>query len=99
MNPQAAYDALVAAQLTDPRVALGRSLHNDTLTVGGKIFAFLKDGRLVVKVPAREVTELLATGQGQPFRTGQRTMREWIVLPVEGDWTHWAERAKAYVMA
>jgi hypothetical protein len=79
-DAQALYGALVVAELAQPDVAVGRALQNDVLKVSGKIFAFLKTGRLVVKLPAERVRELLAAGGGVPFTSGGRVMKEWVCV-------------------
>jgi len=102
MSSQSVYDDLAAAQLELPDVTLGRSLGNDVLMVKGKIFAFRKDERLVVKLPEERVSALISGGAGVPFRTGQRTMREWVALdrPSRGAaaaWRAYADEARAFV--
>lgn len=101
MEPREAYDALVDGWLTRPDVSLGKSLRNETLTVHGKIFAFLKDDRLVVKLPAGVVSELIAEDRAVAFTSGGRTMREWAMLPLEPEgrtgWQSWMEQAHDYV--
>jgi hypothetical protein len=97
MDAAEVYDALADTFLSRPGVAVGRSLNNETLTVGGKIFAFLKDGALVVKVPATTVAALLAVGDGVAFMAGGRTMREWAMVPDPQRWSGLMEEAFTFV--
>lgn len=100
---QALFDDLAAEQLRDPAVDLGRSFSTEALTVGGKIFAFVKGDRLVVKLPRPRVEALVSAGRAVPFEAGGRTMREWaaVRLPEAGDdaWPALASEARAYVAA
>ena len=70
------------------------------LRVGGKIFAMLVRGDLVVKLPRARVDALVAAGQGQAFdpRRDGRLMKEWLVF--RGDdpsWLDLAREAHAFV--
>jgi len=70
--------------------------------VDGRIYAFFKDGRLVVKIPARRAAELLATDAASAFRAGGRTMREWVMLELadpggEQCWRDWMQTGRDYV--
>lgn len=47
-------------------------------TEAGKVFASLIDGRLVLKLPAARVDELIEEGTGERFSSGSRPMREWV---------------------
>ncbi|MDB5039378.1 MAG: hypothetical protein JWN27_104 [Candidatus Eremiobacteraeota bacterium] len=97
------YAGLVKAELTQPDVALGRALQNEVLQVSGKIFAFLKTGRLVVKLPAERVRELIAAGGAVPFTSGVRVMKEWVCVDVppgaagKAFWCALAGEARHYV--
>jgi len=95
----ALFGALVAEQLAQPNVTLGRALQNEVLMVRGKIFAFLKAGRLVVKLPAPRVTELIARGGAEPFRSGGRAMKEWVAVEPRDEtlWREFVADARCYV--
>jgi hypothetical protein len=99
VTPREVYDELVDGFLSRPGVALGRSLSNETLTVGGKIFAFCKGDQLVVKLPRSDVVGLLDAGQGEAFTAGGRTMREWVAVPwtTRETWQSLMQQAYAYV--
>ncbi len=105
IDARALYDGLVAEGLLQPDVAVGRALQNDVLQVAGKIFAFLKDDRLVVKLPAERVRDLVAAGGAVPFTSGGRVMKEWVCVdappeaPGEDLWRALASEARRYVAA
>jgi hypothetical protein len=65
----------------DAGVERARIMRSMGLRAGGKFFAFVRDGDLVVKLPAERVTALVASGEGAPFvGSRERVMREWVVL-------------------
>lgn len=72
----------IARQLLadDAAIKRGAMLRSEGLKVDGRFFAFARDDELVVKLPAERVQELLASGRGRVFRSGGRTMREWVTL-------------------
>jgi hypothetical protein len=99
---QKAYDHLAVRQLDWPGVTLGRAMHREVLQVNGKIFAFLKDGKLVVKLPAAQALGLLQDGTAVPFEAGGRAMKEWVAVPLpvpdgERAWSHLMSEARTYV--
>jgi hypothetical protein len=58
-----------------PKRAFGAT----SLKTGGKIFAMLVNGRLVVKLPAARVEALVDDGAGRRFDPGHgRIQREWL---------------------
>ena len=68
------------------------------MRVGDAIFATPHQGRLMIKLPEREVTELIESRVGLPLsKTGARPMREWVVVPFDGAAAARAERAYAFV--
>jgi hypothetical protein len=76
------FEDVARRLLHDSGVEQGRMLHNMGLRVaGGKYFAFVTRGFLVVKLPAGRVTELVGSGAGTPFTAGRgRPMKEWVGL-------------------
>jgi hypothetical protein len=69
------------------------------LRTGGKIFAMLHDGALVLKLPADRCAGLVADGVAVPFGIGTRKMREWVSIasPDGLDWPALAGEARAFV--
>jgi hypothetical protein len=73
---------------------------NGSLRVDGHIFAMLVRGRLVVKLPAARVSDLVDAGEGIRFDANKGTpMKEWLALdPHSGlDWEQLADEAYRYV--
>lgn len=98
LDPREVYDRLARDQLRRPDVGLGRSLRSETLTVRGKMFAFLgQDDRLVVKLPAIRAAALVAAGDAAVFESGGRRMKEWVAVALPGDWPALMEEARAHV--
>ena len=96
------FAAVVDALVGEPGVALGhgrRGFGSGTLTVEGRIFAMVADGRLVVKLPAARVATVIATGRGHPFGAGKLVpLREWTGLDdTADDWAELAREALAFV--
>ena len=70
-------------------VTLGRALSNLGLMTGGKLFAFMKDGDLVLKLPVARIDALIERLDATRFERGQDTpVREWVVVPAaaSGEW-------------
>jgi TfoX/Sxy family transcriptional regulator of competence genes len=92
----------VAEQLvrSDPAVSRAKMFASDGLRVGGKFFAFAKDGEIVVKLPAPRVAELLERG-ARVFTRGERgvPMKEWVCLdpPDEDAALGYVAEARAFV--
>ena len=73
---------LMSAVADRPDVTIGRALSNMGLMTGGKLFAFVKDGALVLKLPAGRIDALIESHGAVRFERGQDTpMREWAVIP------------------
>ena len=97
------FERLVRGFADDPEVQPpkpGGAFGASALRVGGKIFAMLSQGSLVVKLPAGRVQELIAGGDGEPFDAGKgRPMKEWVRIdPAQGkSWAQLAGEARAFV--
>ena len=97
------FAALVAALSDEPGVSPpGEQGHRgfgaEALKVNGSIFAMLGHGRLVVKLPAARVAELIDAGAGEPFDAGRgRPMRQWLTVADGADWRALAREALAHV--
>jgi hypothetical protein len=73
---------------------------NGQLKVGGRIFAMLVRGKLVVKLPRARVNALVESGDGERFDAGKgRPMAEWFALSPTSRkrWLAWSEEAMAFV--
>jgi len=109
-NPRAAeegFAAIVSAlgqtlgvSTPDAPPASGARFGSSALRVHGRIFAMVSAQRLVLKLPAKRVTELVDSGRGAPFDGGKgRPMEEWVSLAPEhqDDWLSLATEALGFV--
>jgi TfoX/Sxy family transcriptional regulator of competence genes len=91
---------VIQAFARDRRVTSGKMMASLGLRVGGKIFAMLVRGDLVVKLPRERVAALVAAGRGQAFdpRHDGRLMKEWLVFEDDDpSWVDLAREAHAFV--
>jgi len=100
MKSNAAFDRVIRAFAADKAVTAGPMMASIGLKVNGRIFAMLRQGRLVAKLPKARVDELVEAGRGSRFdpRGDGRLMKEWIVL--EGSappWVALSREAYAFV--
>jgi TfoX/Sxy family transcriptional regulator of competence genes len=102
MTADQQFATLVRSYESKRSVSLGsgkRGFGADALQVNGRIFGMVTRGRLVLKLPASRVAELVAAGDGTPFDAGKgRPMKEWVVLSSGNrTWQSLAEEARAFV--
>lgn len=94
-------DAVLGADGVTPPAG-GTGFGRSALRVRGSIFAMLVRGRLVVKLPAARVDDLVGSGAGVRFDANKGTpMREWFSADpaAELDWVALAREALAFVGA
>jgi len=108
MTPADQFGLLIEAMLARSQAAYGsdeskgarRSFGATSLKAAGKIFAMLVKERLVVKLPAKRVDDLVTAGAGQRFDPGHgRIQKEWLSLG-STDYDAWlalAAESEAYV--
>ena len=100
-TPEEAFAPIVEELRDEPGVEEGTGFgSNPGLTVGGRIFAMVIRGELVVKLPAERCDELVASGAARPFESGKRRMREWVALAGTPDRERWcalAGEARSFV--
>jgi hypothetical protein len=85
-----------------PRRAGGGGFGRSALRYRTKIFAMFVRGRLVLKLPARRVTELVSSGAGIHFDANKGTpMKEWFSLDPESelDWLDLGREALDFARA
>jgi hypothetical protein len=94
------FDPLADAFLSRDGVDLGWIFGSQGLRIRGKIFGFLgHEGDLVVKLPAERVAALVSEQGARRLRTGEREMREWLVVTQDQSdlWAGCLEEAFAFV--
>jgi hypothetical protein len=105
-SPAERWEALVATMLAEGSATYGneggaqRAFGATSLKTSGKIFAMLVKERLVVKLPARRVEELVEGGAGERFDPGHgRIQREWLSVRGDdpGEWHALATESEAFV--
>jgi hypothetical protein len=92
-----ASDARQGADIDPTKKGFGSA---GQLRIGGKIFAMLVRGKLVVKLPRARIDGLIAAGEGERFDPGRgRLMKEWFSLGPAADssWLLLANEALAFV--
>ena len=63
-----------------PGAVVGKKFNSTNFTVRKKVFAFTKDGGVVLKLPPDTVKAVLKTRTASLLVMGKRTMKEWVVI-------------------
>ena len=95
-----AFVPVVDAFADDTQVSRTRMFSSsNVLSVNGKIFAMLTNGKLVVKLPKGRVDEIVGGGHGELFDPGHgRLMKEWVSVGADGgEWIALAQEAHQFV--
>ncbi|MBW8734210.1 MAG: hypothetical protein JF571_07895 [Asticcacaulis sp.] len=89
------------ARLTHlPGIETRKALQSMGLMIGGKLFAFIRDGHLILKLPATQIDILIAAHDAVRFDGNRdKPMKEWIVMPPSSEhiWPGLAEDAYSFV--
>ncbi len=100
-TPEELWERIADPLLALPGITSGTGFGgNSGLRTGGKIFAMLVRGELVVKLPMDRVDALTATGVARRFDAGKGApMREWAVVPPAAArrWSGLVEEARTFV--
>jgi TfoX/Sxy family transcriptional regulator of competence genes len=94
------FESIAAKFLSDEAITRKKMFGSTGLSIGGKVFAMLVKGNLVVKLPRERVGMLVSSGKGAPFDPGHgRLMKEWVVVEATAgnDWLNLAEEARDFV--
>ena len=81
--PETLFWELAQELLAEPAVTRSTMMGYPCLRSNGAFFACIEKatGNLIVKLPARRVSELTSSGQALPFAPSGRTFREWAAFP------------------
>src|SRR5436190_7840673 len=101
-TPEETFQHLAAERMRESGVAVGRMYKSSPrgLTVNGKLFVFFRDDRLVVKLPAARVDELVQAGIGTKHDVGGgKVQREWLEVGPDASrrWRSLMGEAHAFV--
>ncbi len=93
------FESVVKTFSNDRGISQSRMFGSPGLKVGGKVFAMLVKGKLVVKLSKERVESLVGSGMGAYFDPGHgRLMKEWVALEMPGrNWLDLAREAKDFV--
>lgn len=93
------FAPIAKAFSADKNVTLGGRFGAESLKTGGRTFAMLVKGKLVVKLPQERVAVLVVTGIAEQFDPGHgRLMKEWAALTDHDElWLALAQEAHAFV--
>lgn len=80
-----AYEVVQAAILAMPQVSTKRMFGAEAFFTGGRMFAFLFDEAIVLKLPESERQDVLDTRVARPFLTSERApFGRWVESAIHG---------------
>lgn len=99
ITPKERYLLIVDQLRMNPDVTQSKKSLSSGLRIHNKVFAMLSKGRLVVKLPAHRVDELIATGNGERYASGGHPLNEWVLVepPTEEGWMNLVQEALEFV--
>lgn len=100
MTAEEQFQSIVRALRSDSRITTSKMFGSSGLKVGGKVFAMLFKGKLVVKLSQERVATFVASGDGEHFDPGHgRKMKEWVAVEprARGQWLKLAQEARDFV--
>ena len=77
------YDELTDDLLYDPAIGRATMMGYPCVRLAGRFLASFDDKArcLVVKLPRERVTDLVDSGDGDPFAPAGKVFREWVSIP------------------
>jgi len=82
------YDVVQAAIQAMPTVTTKRMFGAEAFFTSGRMFAFLFDEAIVLKLPESERQDVLDSRHARPFLTGERApFGRWVESPIHGSET------------
>ena len=99
-SPEKLFNSIVEQFLAQSGISKSKMFGSEGLKVGGKVFAMLFKGKLVVKLPRERAEALIASGRGESFDPGHgRLMKEWVAVEphTKGEWLKLIEEARNFV--
>ena len=102
MTVEERFAAVIATLRRDPSITEAKMFGARGLGIGGKYFAMLYKGQLVVKLPNERIQTLVASRHAVFFDPGMgRLMKEWAAVSPEAKvtWLDLAKEARDFVAA
>ena len=73
--------AVLSKMLKDlPHVSIKEHFSHSSFLVGKKVFAFMRNDGVAMKLPKEKIRELIENRNASPLVMGKRTMKEWVVI-------------------
>ena len=100
------FDDVAKSFVSDPKISQSKMFGSPGLKISGKVFAFLMKGKLILKLPKKQVDELVLAKEGKHFGhmfapDNWRTMKEWVEVLSDDEkvWLKLAMKARDFVLS